>query len=73
MKTKNKIKIIYSHYRSAHSVLLDEEEDRRVASVAAKLSVERGKQQSKSAIMREAILMFVGLHEVSNGKKRKGK
>ncbi len=70
---KPKTKIIYSHYRRAHSVLLDEQEDKRVAEVARILTTERGKTQSKSAIMREAILMFVGLHEVSNGKRAKRK
>ena len=67
MKTKK----IHPHYKQPRSVLLTHEEDLQVQLIAAKLSVERGRQQSKSGIMREAILMFIGLHEVGNGTKSK--
>lgn len=50
------------------SVFLSDEEDQRIARVAANLTIERGKTHSKSAIMREAILWYMGLNEVSNGK-----
>jgi hypothetical protein len=64
-------------HRMSRSVLLSASEDKRIADVARQLSRSRGVIQSKSAIMREAILMFVGLHEVGanapNRRKKKGK
>lgn len=54
--------------RTPHSVLLTAEEDRRIANVAARLTLERGTVCSKSAIMREAILYYAELFENGKGK-----
>lgn len=53
--------------RKPRSVLLSDSEDQRIANVAARLTIERGRVSSKSAVMREAILTFVTQFE-KNGK-----
>jgi hypothetical protein len=54
--------------RKPRSVLLSDGEDKRIADVAARLTLSRGRVSSKSAVMREAILEFVTNFEKGNGK-----
>lgn len=54
--------------RRCYSVLLSVEEEKKVETIAAKLTIERGTWVAKSALMREAILRYVELFESPNGK-----